>query len=119
MLLLATENVVDTMPVQTFYYVLYCFLGILITLSGSVIALVIYIFTKLDKNVNDTKTSVTTMGEKVKTDLTVEIDKKASIEKVDGNYNLLLGSINETKEIKNPFYGYKMMTCGSVEEMMK
>lgn len=27
--------------------------------------------------------------------------------------------LSETKEIKNPFYGYKMMTCGSVEEMMK
>jgi hypothetical protein len=27
--------------------------------------------------------------------------------------------LSETKEIKNPFYGDKMMTCGSVEEMMK
>ena len=27
--------------------------------------------------------------------------------------------LSETKDIKNPFYGDKMMTCGSVEEMMK
>ncbi len=27
--------------------------------------------------------------------------------------------LSESKDIKNPFYGYKMMTCGSVEEMMK
>lgn len=27
--------------------------------------------------------------------------------------------LSETKEIKNPFYGDKMMTCGSVEEMLK
>ena len=27
--------------------------------------------------------------------------------------------LSETKEIKNPFYGDKMMTCGSVQEMMK
>lgn len=27
--------------------------------------------------------------------------------------------LSETKDIKNPFYGDKMMTCGSMEEMMK
>lgn len=27
--------------------------------------------------------------------------------------------LSETKDIRNPFYGDKMMTCGSVEEMMK
>lgn len=27
--------------------------------------------------------------------------------------------LSESKDIKNPFYGDKMMTCGSVEEMMK
>lgn len=27
--------------------------------------------------------------------------------------------LSETKDIKNPYYGDKMMTCGSVEEMMK
>ena len=27
--------------------------------------------------------------------------------------------LSETKEIRNPYFGDKMMTCGSVEEMMK
>lgn len=27
--------------------------------------------------------------------------------------------LSESKDIKNPFYGEKMMTCGSVEEMMQ
>ena len=27
--------------------------------------------------------------------------------------------LSESKDIKNPYYGDKMMTCGSVEEMMK
>ncbi len=27
--------------------------------------------------------------------------------------------LSETKDIKNPFYGDKMMTCGSVEEMLQ
>lgn len=27
--------------------------------------------------------------------------------------------LSETKDIKNPYYGDKMMTCGSVEEMIK
>jgi signal transduction histidine kinase len=98
MLLAVTEEVIQTMPTQTFYYVLFAFIGILLVLLGLNVALVVYIFTKLENTVKDVKTSVTTMGENVKTELTTEINKKANSEKVESNLGLVLGAIKTTNE---------------------
>jgi hypothetical protein len=98
MLLALTETVIETMPVQTFYYVCFGFLAILLSAFGAIIGLVIYIFTKLENTVKDVKTSVTTMGENVKTELTTEINKKANSEKVESNLELVLVAIKTTNE---------------------
>jgi hypothetical protein len=89
MLLAVAENVIETMPTQTFYYVLFGFFGILSLLLGSNVALVVYIFTTLKDTVKDVKASVPELGAKMDT----KLQDKATNQKVDSHLKLVKAEI--------------------------
>jgi hypothetical protein len=96
LLITVTENVIDTIPVQTLSTTLTWILGVSIGQFLVIISLVIYIFTDLKSDVKNIKASITTEDNTLKTELNAKIDKKANTEKVDGNYENLLEAIKTT-----------------------
>jgi hypothetical protein len=98
MLLAVAENVVNTLPIQTISTTLTWLFGVSLGQFGIILAMAIYIFTNLKNEVKDIKESLTKGDENLKTELNSEIDKKASAEKVDGNFTLLMKAIEATND---------------------